>query len=431
VEMVKKDNNQQDFFINNKSNYQSAKVITAIDIGSDKVVCLIGKVDNILDRKKIRLIGSGYSQSKGIINGGITNINDLEESIRKAVDLAENQANYEVENVSVNVSGNYIRTERVFGELFVGNQIINQNHIAEVIEIAKQKFNKENKKILHVIPSNYIVDNIKNIVNPSGMSASKLGVKLLFIYANPNHINNLENIINSCFLNVNNFTAKPYTSALSALTDEEKNQGSVCIDIGAGTTSISVFLDGSIVYAKSLNLGGWYITNDISKELSTPFDQAEALKTLYGSALRGVYDGEEIFQIPLIDGNDENRISFSRSKLISIIKPRLWEILMHSKKCIEQSGYKDISNKNTIITGGTSELPGSIEFAERILETRVRIGFPSGINNLVEDLSGPAFTSCTGMLLHSVLMQENEIKNKSKNNNFAFKLIEKLMGSGF
>ena len=429
--MVKKDNNQQDFFINNKSNYQSEKVITAIDIGSDKVVCLIGKVDNILDRKKIRLIGSGYSQSKGIINGGITNINDLEESIRKAVDLAENQANYEVENVSVNVSGNYIRTERVFGELFVGNQIINQNHIAEVIEIAKQKFNKENKKILHVIPSNYIVDNIKNIVNPSGMSASKLGVKLLFIYANPNHINNLENIINSCFLNVNNFTAKPYTSALSALTDEEKNQGSVCIDIGAGTTSISVFLDGSIVYAKSLNLGGWYITNDISKELSTPFDQAEALKTLYGSALRGVYDGEEIFQIPLIDGNDENRISFSRSKLISIIKPRLWEILMHSKKCIEQSGYKDISNKNTIITGGTSELPGSIEFAERILETRVRIGFPSGINNLVEDLSGPAFTSCTGMLLHSVLMQENEIKNKSKNNNFAYKLIEKLMGSGF
>lgn len=429
--MVKKDNNQQDFFINNKSNYQSEKVITAIDIGSDKVVCLIGKVDNILDRKKIRLIGSGYSQSKGIINGGITNINDLEESIRKAVDLAENQANYEVENVSVNVSGNYIRTERVFGELFVGSQIINQNHIAEVIEIAKQKFNKENKKILHVIPSNYIVDNIKNIVNPSGMSASKLGVKLLFIYANPNHINNLENIINSCFLNVNNFTAKPYTSALSALTDEEKNQGSVCIDIGAGTTSISVFLDGSIVYAKSLNLGGWYITNDISKELSTPFDQAEALKTLYGSALRGVYDGEEIFQIPLIDGNDENRISFSRSKLISIIKPRLWEILMHSKKCIEQSGYKDISNKNTIITGGTSELPGSIEFAERILETRVRIGFPSGINNLVEDLSGPAFTSCTGMLLHSVLMQENEIKNKSKNNNFAFKLIEKLMGSGF
>ncbi len=429
--MVKKDNNQQDFFINNKSNYQSEKVITAIDIGSDKVVCLIGKVDNILDRKKIRLIGSGYSQSKGIKNGGITNINDLEESIRKAVDLAENQANYEVENVSVNVSGNYIRTERVFGELFVGNQIINQNHIAEVIEIAKQKFNKENKKILHVIPSNYIVDNIKNIVNPSGMSASKLGVKLLFIYANPNHINNLENIINSCFLNVINFTAKPYTSALSALTDEEKNQGSVCIDIGAGTTSISVFIDGSIVYAKSLNLGGWYITNDISKELSTPFDQAEALKTLYGSALRGANDGEEIFQIPMIGGNDENRLSFSRSKLISIIKPRLWEILMHSKKCIEQSGYKDISNKNTIITGGTMELPGSVEFAERILEARVRIGFPSGINNLVEELSGPAFTSCTGMLLHSILMQENEIKNKSKNNNFAVKIIEKIMGSGF
>ena len=134
--MVKKDNNQQDFFINNKSSYQSKKIITAIDIGSDKVICFIGKIDNILDKRKVRLIGSGYTQSKGIKNGAITNINELEESIRKAVDLAENRANLEVENVSVNVSGNYIRTERIFGELFLNNQIINQNHIAEVIELS-------------------------------------------------------------------------------------------------------------------------------------------------------------------------------------------------------------------------------------------------------------------------------------------------------
>ena len=429
--MVKKDNNQQDFFINNKSNYQSEKIITSIDIGSYKVICFIVKIDNILDKRKIRLIGSGYTQSKGIKNGAITNIDDLEESIRKAVDLAENRANLEVENVSVNVSGNYIRTERIFGELFINNQIIDQNHIAEVIGIAKNKFNSSNKKILHVIPSNYIVDNIKNIINPSGMSASKLGVKLLFIYANPNHINNLENIINNCFLNVINFTAKPLTSGISALTDEEKNQGSVCIDIGAGTTSISTFVDGSIVFAKSLNLGGWYITNDISKELRTPFDQAEALKTLYGNALRGANDGEDIYQTPLIGGGDDDRLSFSRSKLISIIKPRLWEIFIHVKKCIEQSGYNDVSNKNTIITGGTMELPGSVEFAERILENKVRIGTPKGINGLHEEISGPAFTSCTGMLLHSILLQENDIKTQEKNNNFAFKILERIMGSGF
>ena len=219
--------------------------------------------------------------------------------------------------------------------------------------------------------------------------------------------------------------------AISALTDEEKNQGSVCIDIGAGTTSVSTFIDGSIVFAKSLNLGGWYITNDISKELRTPFDQAEALKTLYGNALRGANDGEDIYQTPLIGGDDDDRLSFSRSKLISIIKPRLWEIFVHVKKCIEQSGYSDISNKNTIITGGTMELPGSIEFAERILENKVRIGIPKGINGLHEEISGPAFTSCTGMLLHSILLQENEIKTQEKNNNFAFKILEKIMGSGF
>ena len=137
-ESASKNNLKGNIYLGKVSRIEASLQAAFIDIGSDKVVCLIGKVDNILDLKKIRLIGSGYSQSNGIKNGGITNINDLEESIRKAVDLAENQANYEVENVSVNVSGNYIRTERVFGELFVGNQIINQNHIAEVIEIAKQ-----------------------------------------------------------------------------------------------------------------------------------------------------------------------------------------------------------------------------------------------------------------------------------------------------
>ena len=172
------------------------------------------------------------------------------------------------------------------------------------------------------------------------------------------------------FLKVISFTAKPYVSALSILTNEEKESGVVCIDIGSGSTSISIFIDGSIVFAKSINIGAWYISSDISKVLSTPFDQAEAIKTFYGSALRGPNDGEEIFSTPLMGSDSDERLSLSKSRLISIIQPRFYEILMHAKKYIEQSGYNDIAKRNTVITGGGSELIGSVEFSERTLESR-------------------------------------------------------------
>ena len=429
--MVKGNINQHDLFINRDVSYQSDNVITAIDIGSDKIICFIAKIDKILDKEKPRIVGFGYSQSKGIRNGAITNISELEKSIRRAVDQAENLAGVEVKNVSVNISGNYIGTERLFGELSIDSGIINQNHIAEVIDDAKKKFNYENKKVLHVIPSHFIVDNIKNISNPGGMSANKLAVKLLFIYGKPNHINNLETVINNCFLKVVNFTAKPYVSALSILTDEEKESGVACIDIGSGSTSISIFVDGSIVYAKSINIGAWYISSDISKVLSTPFEQAEALKTLYGSALRGPNDGEDIYQTPLMGGDLNETLSLSRSRLISIIQPRFYEILMLAKKCIEQSGYNDLAKRNTVITGGGAELIGSIEFSERTLESRVHIGRPMSINGLNEQISGPVFSSCAGMLIHSILSKKKETNSQLKQQNIAYKFLQKIMGSGF
>ncbi len=429
--MAKIKNKQHDFFIDSQINYQADNIITSIDIGSDKIICFIAKVDRILDKKKPRVIGFGCSQSKGLKNGGITDITDLEKSIRKAVNQAENSAGVEVKNVSVNISGNYIKTERLFGEIIIGNSIINHNHVAQVISIAKKKFNSKNKKILHVIPSHFTADGIKNIANPNGMSANKLGVKLLFIYGMPNHLNNLEMIVKNCFLNVINFTAKPYVSALSTLTKEEQHSGAVCLDIGSGSTSISIFIDGSMVFAKSINIGGWYISSDISKILSTPFEQAEALKTLYGSALRGPNDGEYIYQTPLMGSDSDERLSFSRSKLISIIRPRFYEILIHAKRCIEQSGYYDIAKRNTVITGGGSELIGSIEFSERILESRVRSGKPLNIDGLNEEISGPAFSSCAGMLIHSISSLKKNMNDKPNQQNFASKFIQKIMGSGF
>ena len=263
------------------------------------------------------------------------------------------------------------------------------------------------------------------------MSANKLGVKLLFIFGKPTHISNLETIINSSHLNVINFTAKPYVSGLSVLTNEEKEAGAACIDIGSGSTSISIFIDGSIVFAKSINIGSWYISNDISKVLSTPLDQAEALKTFYGSTLRGPHDGEEIYQTSLLGGNLDETVSLSRSKLISIIQPRFYEILSYAKNCIEQSGYYDIAKRNTVITGGGSELTGSVEFSERVLDSRVHIGRPFNINGLNEQISGPVFSSCAGLLIHSILTKRKEVNVQSKEQNFAYKIIQKIMGSGF
>ena len=211
--------------------------MTAIDVGSDKIVCFIAKIEEITREKRgIRILGSGLP-IKGIRNGKIID-QEAEKSIRLALDKAENDANIEIENVHLCISGDFVKSHVLKGSLNITDRTISQEHVNDLISLTNQKYSQTNQQVIHIVPSKFFVDGTRNVTDPSGLVADKLGVELNYITSNINPLMNIENIIKRMHLNIVGFVAKPYASGLAFLRDHELDFGSVCIDIGCGTTSI-------------------------------------------------------------------------------------------------------------------------------------------------------------------------------------------------
>ena len=429
---MRKNINQIDLFSEQNKSNQSKNILTGIDVGSDKIVCFIAKIEEITREKRgIRILGSGYCQSRGIRNGKIIDQKEAEKSIRLALDKAENDANIEIENVHLCISGDFVKSHIIKGYLNITDRTISQEHVNDLISLTNKKYSQTNQQVIHIVPSKFFVDGTRNVADPSGLVADKLGVELNYITSDINPLMNIENIIKRMHLNIVGFVAKPYASGLACLRDHELDFGSVCIDIGCGTTSIAIFFENTIVYAKTINLGGWYITNDIALGLHTSFEYAEGIKNLYGNTIMGANDSEQYYEIPNHTENI-NRTKFKLSNLISIIKYRYEEILEKVDEVIEMSGYSEYARRNIVLTGGTSELPGSIEIAQRVFETNIRIGSPSKISGLSEEIGGPSFSSCSGILMHCLRKSNKNYKNISFNNTKKIgNFLKNIMGKDF
>ena len=430
---MNKETFQSDLFMGDaRKNNRSKGLVTAIDLGSDKIACFIARIDQVTrERRAARIIGAGYCQSKGIKNGLIIDPAEAEKSVRLALDNAENEASVEVSSAYISISGSHIKSSILSGRIPVSERVVNQDHVDAVIKNARKNLNIGDKRVLHVIPSKFLVDGARNVPDPTGLIADILGIELTLITSSNNPTMNIENVIHNCHIDILDILAEPYVSGLACLYEHEKDLGSVCIDIGSGTTSISIFFEGTVVYTKSIKIGGWYISNDIAKGLSTPFEHAEGIKNLYGSALFGSNDMEQFYEIPQLEEKSSSRRSFKLSDLITIIKPRYEEILEMSLHAIENSGYSEIAKRNVVLTGGTTHLTGSLEIAERVLDCSVRLGMPTKLGGLSENTSGPGFSSCAGVIIHSLDQKKIELKAMRKRSSFTQKIIKNLMGTGF
>jgi cell division protein FtsA len=191
--------------------------------------------------------------------------------------------------------------------------------------------------------------------------------------------------------------------------DVEKNDlGAICIDMGGGSTTVSVFIGGQVVYVDSIPVGGIHVTSDIARGLSTTPIYAERIKTLYGSCLPSPSDDRETIKVPLVGEEDEaNAGSVARSLLVQIVQPRLEETFDLVRSRLEESGYDKKAGRQVVLTGGACQMQGVRELASQILNKQVRMGKPLGISGLAESTSGPAFSACAGLLRHAV---ENQVE---------------------
>lgn len=384
-------------------------VVSVLDIGSTKVVCMIGRLtprqeSEVLPGRthKVEIIGIGHQRSRGVKSGVIADLDALEGVIRLAVDAAERMAGLTVDSLIVNVSAGRLASDIYTASIDLGGQEVESGDLRKVLIAASQQSLRQDRAILHSLPTGYSLDGERGIRDPLSMYGDLLGVDMHVVTAERTALKNLELCINRAHLSVEGIVATPYASGLAALVDDEVELGCAAIDMGGGTTTISVFAEGRLVHTDAIGLGGHHVTTDLARGLSTRIEDAERLKVIHGSSLaNGGVDDREMIAVPPIGDDDRDQPSQVSKALVSrIVRARIEETLELIRDRIQKSGFSPIVGKRVVLTGGASQLTGLPETARRILARNVRIGRPMGVSGLPVAAKGPAFSTACGLMIY-------------------------------
>ncbi len=383
-------------------------IVSVLDIGSSKTTCLIARLKPreeslVLPGRThtIEVLGIGHQRSRGIKSGVVVDLEAAEQAVRAAVDSAERMAGVTVESLIVSISAGRLVSEAFTADISLGGHQVADSDIAKVLRAGAEHALAVERSVVHSIPIGFSLDGETGVSDPRGMVGEKLGVNMHVVTAENAPIRNLELCVNRAHLSVEAVVATPYAAGLSALVDDETEMGCACIDMGGGTTTLSVFAEGRFVFADAIAIGGNHVTMDIARGLSTRLDDAERLKILHGSALGGGNGEDDVLSVQPI-GEDERDLpnQVQRSQLTRIIRPRVEETLELIRDRLNRSGFAGVVGKRIVLTGGASQLNGLGELARRILARNVRLGRPMGVSGMPEAGKGPAFSAAVGLLIY-------------------------------
>lgn len=388
-------------------------IISVLDIGTSKICCLIARLQPreksyLLPGRshRIEVLGIGHQRSSGVKSGVVVNLDAAEHAIRLAVDAAERMAGVTVDSLMVNVSSGRLASDTYSASVALDGHEVEQGDIRRVLDAGSAHAERDGRTVVHSIPIGYALDNDHGFSDPLGMEGQSLGVDMHIVNAETGPLRNLELCINRAHLSVETLVATPYASGLAALVDDETEMGCACIDIGGGTTTLSVFLGGRFVFTDAIAIGGDHVTMDMARGLSTRLDDAERLKVLHGSALPGVNDEMDMISIPPIGENEEDMpVQVPRAQMTRMIRPRVEETLEMIRDRLNNSGFAGAVGKRIVLTGGASQLTGMSEIARRIFTRNVRLGRPLGVKGLPEAARGPAFSTSVGLLIYPQIAQ--------------------------
>ncbi len=373
---------------------EKEKIIVGLDIGTTKICAVVGEMVG----RDINIIGMGKSPSTGMRKGAVVNIESTVEAIRHAVDEAAVMAECDITHVYVGIAGGHIKGFNSHGITAIKGQEITQVDLNRVIEAASGIAAKPDRKTLHVIPQEFIVDEQEAIQNPLGMTGVRLETKIHIVTGAMSSVDNIIKCCNKAGLNVCAIVLESMASGEAVLTPEEKELGSTLVDIGGGTTNLAIFKGNNIKYTFELPLGGQTITNDISIGLRTPSNEAEHIKLVHGTCLREhITKGEEI-DVSGMGGREPKKLS--RDILVDIIEPRVEEMATILKNEIHSNGLENAFPSGIVLTGGTALLKGIEDIIESIFNVPVRMGTPYNIGGLKEVVNNPGFATGVGLVIY-------------------------------
>lgn len=381
--------------------YNPEDVVVSVDIGTTKV-CVVAGIKN--EHGKLEILGLGRVPCDGVIRGVVSNIEKTVKSIREAVQIVERQIKARIKTVHVGIAGQHIKSLHHHGILTRDNahDEISQEDIDKLINDMYKLVLPPGDKILHVIPQEYTVDNERGITEPIGMSGIRLEGNFHIITGQITASNNILRCIKKAGLEVADITLEPIASSMAVLNREEKEAGIVLVDIGGGTTDLTIFYEGVVRHTAVIPFGGYVVTRDIKEGCTIMNYQAEKLKVKFGSALAEEVLENKIITIPGLKGRSPKEIS--EKNLALIIQARMEEILEYVMYEIEKSGYRDKLIGGIVLTGGGSRLKHLEDLVEYHTGIPTKVSYPIEhlAHGYIKDLSSPVFSTSIGLLLNGL-----------------------------
>lgn len=394
-------------------------VVAVLDVGTSKIACLILRFDGperlrevegvgpMAGQSSFRVIGAATTRSRGVKFGEIAQMNETERAIRTAVQAAQKMANVRVDHVIACFSGAEPRSYGLAGEWDLQDSVVTEQDVARVLASCDVPDLGPGREVVHAQPVNFALDHRTGLGDPRGQIGNRLACDMHLLSIDGAVVQNLLYCIKRCDLELAGIASSAYVSGISSLVEDEQELGAACIDMGGGSTGISIFMKKHMIYADSVRLGGDHVTSDISKGLQIPLAVAEKIKTKHGGIHATSMDDREMIEIGGESGDwEKDRRQISRTELIGIMRPRVEEILEEARSRLDAAGFDYLPSQQIVLTGGASQIPGLDGLAARILGQQVRLGRPLRVQGLPQAATGAAFASAVGLCLFAAHPQD-------------------------
>ena len=394
-------------------------VVAILDVGSSKIACLVLKFDggrqfeetpeigSLAGQAGFRVVGAATTRSRGVNFGEITSMPETERAIRTALQAAQKMAGIRVDHVIACFSGAEPRSYGLDNHLDMEGQTVTEHDVARVMAGCDIPDYGAGREVLHAQPVNFALDHRSGLIDPRGQIGTTLSVDMHMLTVDAMAVQHLAYCIKRCDLELAGIASSSYASGIAALVEDEQELGAACIDMGGGTTGLSIFMKKHMIYADAVRMGGDHVTSDISLGLQVPTGTAERIKTFYGGVHATGMDDREMIEITSDTGDyHHDRRSASRAELIGIMRPRVEEILEEVRVRLDAAGFDHLPSQQIVLTGGASQIPGLDMLAARILGQQVRLGRPLRVHGLPQAATGPGFASAVGLSLFAAHPQD-------------------------
>ncbi|MFH1144601.1 MAG: cell division protein FtsA [Candidatus Eisenbacteria bacterium] len=376
----------------------ATRIVCGLDVGTTKVCAMVAEV---APTGNLALRGVGESASPGMRQGNMVDLEATVEAVHAAMARAEQMAGTSVRSVYAGVAGDHLRSINSRGVIAVSGRDgeVTAEDLARVVEAARALAIPSSRAILHVIPQAFIVDDQAGIQDPVGMSGVRLEAEVHIITSSAAAVRNLAKAVERAGYGIEELVAVPLASAWAVLEEDERRLGVVLLDVGAGTTDLAVYFDGSVQHTAVISMGGAQITNDIAIGLRTPLEVAEQIKISKGCALASLVGHGGSIEIPGVGGRPSRTASLS--VLSAIIEPRVEEILTLARNEISRLQGAEMLAAGIVVTGGTAGLRGMVELAERVFEMPARIGTPRDVHGVTDLMNDPRYATSLGLVRYA------------------------------